>query len=255
MFGNYDRISAVNSQHWACDFICFTDRPDLIAPGWQVKVMDTQQQPPNIASRRHKILAHLYLPQYQYSLYLDGNIRLHADPSPLFAQYLATTDLAIPKHPERDCIYEELDVCTVLGLVDHATAQAQAQRYLATGFPHHAGLSETNVLLRRHHAPEVVELMTAWYAELLNGGSRDQFSFNYWLWKLNFQSTELSVGPRVSNRYFSIKLHTKQQALPLLQRLELYFNIRKALGPGYAWAYRAFRWLHLQQLKWLKPRG
>lgn len=250
MFGGYDCVSAVNSRDWPCDFICFTDRPDLVSSGWQVILVENHSEAPHIVSRRYKMLAHQYLPQYEYSLYIDSNIRLHADPSPLFARYLANANIAIAKHPERDCAYQELQECTLLGLVDVHTAHAQAQRYLQLGFPQHFGLNESGVIIRRHHAPDIVELMTHWQAEFLNGGKRDQFSFNYLVWKLNVHTSELNVGPRYSRRYFSIKFHTKQHAMPLLQKLEFYFNIRKTLGPHYALAYRCFRWLHVQQLKW-----
>lgn len=128
-------------------------------------------------SRIQKILAHQYI-DTEHSIYIDANIRLMVDPQTLIDKYLVDCDLAVMKHPTRDCLYDEAMTCAKRGLDDVETIIKQAKTYEDDGFAKHKGLGECNIILRRH-TPKVEEFNNAWWSEYCVHSRRDQISFPY----------------------------------------------------------------------------
>lgn len=132
---------------------------------------------PRRNSRIQKILAHQYVGTY-YSIYIDGNIKLLKSPKELIEEHLKDHDLAVWKHPKRDCLYDEAIVCAKRGLDDPETIIEQAKMYEDSGFAKHKGLNECGVILRRH-TRKVEEFNNAWWSEYCRHSCRDQISFMY----------------------------------------------------------------------------
>ncbi len=132
---------------------------------------------PRRNSRIQKILAHQYIDS-EYSIYMDANIRMLADPKALIEKYLKDCDIAVWKHPNRDCLYDEAIQCAKLGLDDVETIIEQAKSYEDKGFAKHKGLGECNVIFRRH-TPKVEEFNNAWWSEYCRHSRRDQISFPF----------------------------------------------------------------------------
>lgn len=128
-------------------------------------------------SRIQKILPHLYF-NTEYSIYVDGNIRLLKTPEELIEKYLKDYDIAVYKHPTRDCLYDEATKCAVLGLDDVEVIIEQAKAYEDAGFAKHRGLAECGVIFRRH-TDKVREFNEAWWAQWCRYSVRDQISFMY----------------------------------------------------------------------------
>ena len=206
VFGSYDNVPAVNPK-WDCFFICFTDNPGIVSNGWKIETVKLHGENPTDANRRYKILAHHFFPNYDQSLYVDGNIKILNDPSILFEQYLDTSSLALPKHQERNCLYEEANHCLVDGKIDEIAMNRQLEKYASENFPKNYGLTENGVMLRNHNNKKIIKAMELWWEEYFNGTKRDQISLQYVLWKFEINYREIIEGPRVSNKYFSIKLH------------------------------------------------
>jgi len=61
-------------------------------------------------SRIQKILPHKYF-KTEYSIWLDGNLKLLASPKELVEKYLNGFDIAVFKHPVRNCLYKEAIEC------------------------------------------------------------------------------------------------------------------------------------------------
>jgi hypothetical protein len=74
-------------------------------------------------------------------------------------------------------VYAEARECIAGKRDDTAVIEAQMLRYRLAGYPEHAGLVESNVLLRRHHAPVLTRFAQTWWRELAGGSRRDQLSF------------------------------------------------------------------------------
>lgn len=128
-------------------------------------------------SRMPKLMPHQFV-DTEYSIWLDGNCSLLQAPEILVNRYLKDHDLAVFKHPNRDCIYDEATKCAVSKLDDPETIIGQVSRYEKEGYAKHKGLCECMLLIRRH-TPKVQKFNETWFQEWDTGSVRDQISFMY----------------------------------------------------------------------------
>jgi hypothetical protein len=163
-----------------CRYVCFTDEP-VRSDVWEI-IPRPRYPDPRRQARLHKLLPDRLF-QARYSLWINGFFRINVNVRDVIAQCLVDADVATFRHPDRDCIFDELDICVALGLDDPDRMRRQVEGYRLAGYPAHAGLGATGVLLRRH-TPAVIELSEMWWGEVARGSIRDQLSFNYCLWKL-----------------------------------------------------------------------
>lgn len=128
-------------------------------------------------SRVPKILSHQFS-DTEYSLWIDGSMSLRKPPEQLIQRYLKDHDIALFKHPMRDCIYGEALKCATAGLDDPEVIIDQVSTYERAGYGKNKGLCECGFILRRH-TPKVIELNNAWFSEYTRHSNRDQISFMY----------------------------------------------------------------------------
>lgn len=140
---------------------------------------------PKRESRKYKWLPHLLF-NCEYSLYIDGNVRVLTDLNQLVNEYLDGYNIAAYKHRCRDCLYDEGIVCKYFGLDDINIIDNQLDRYKKDGYPVHNGMTEGNTLLRRH-TDRIKRLGQFEWNQIQKGSYRDQISFNYSAWKLGIK--------------------------------------------------------------------
>lgn len=173
--------------------------------GWDIRPIPefARQRDAKATARFVKMHPHLLLPAYPASVYVDGNICPTPAASAHCRQIAARHVLSIYRHPFRDCVYDEALECERLGLVYVGKIAGTLARYRAAGFPAHAGLQESNVLIRRHHDAQLIRLMALWWRAYESGVTRDQLSLPYLLWRAKFPLHCLGESdPRFHNRYF-----------------------------------------------------
>jgi len=134
----------------------------------------------------------------------------------------------------RDCIYEEAKACLILGLVKLKDVKKQMEKYKREGFPAHFGLSENNIILRRHNGERVIKLMEDWWKELNLYTHRDQLSLAYVLWKNGEKFNFMEESARNESGYFEYRVHKvyKNRSLIAKAKDKIKINIRKLL---YKW--------------------
>lgn len=193
-------------------FVLFTDRmsPAIYSgPGvsWEIRKPLWTHVNSRRTSRYHKLNAHLAIPDTECSLWYDGAMELKPGTNlrQLVNHYLADVDLATFKHPERTCIYQELEACIRFRKDDPAIMRQQVERYRREGYPPFNGLVETGCVCRRH-TPEVQAFNEAWWHELSNNSLRDQLSFNYVVWRQQFKFGYMD-GRRDTSPYFYFHSH------------------------------------------------
>jgi hypothetical protein len=172
------------------DFILFSDQLVLeelsTARCWSIRPACKLFADPRRNSRVPKILAHQYVADYDYSVWIDGSVRLLASARSLVENYLDHADIALFRHSARECLYDEAETCTALHLDDPAVIETQVAKYRREGFPAKRGLNECTVILRRHSAL-MESFNNAWWSEYCRHSCRDQLSFNYVLHKLGLR--------------------------------------------------------------------
>ncbi|UCF06968.1 MAG: DUF616 domain-containing protein [bacterium] len=210
IFGGYDGLLP-QLRLEGTDYVCFTDRA-MKSKTWQVRVIDPVYTDPVRNARLVKVLPHRYLPEYDISIWIDGNIMVVGDVRRLIDHRMNNTQMLAYDHDKtpvdrRNCIYDELQAILDLGAAtesykdDPEVMKAQIERYRAEGYPPQNGLISTGVLIRRHNDETVRRVMESWWAEIEGGSKRDQLSFNYVTWRERFD-VGLLDGDIRDNRYF-----------------------------------------------------
>src|SRR5438309_362 len=151
IFGAYDNLKPPTIITSGWDYICFTDDPTLRSSVWDVRLCQRGRADRQLEYKqyavKHMILCRRYLKDYDLSLSIGGQIEINCNLDQFLREYLrAGDDMMIRRHPERDCIYNEAEVCKAWGLDDPARIDAQMQRYRATGYPAHNGLYATGII-------------------------------------------------------------------------------------------------------------
>jgi len=138
---------------------------------------------PVMNAKIYKVLSHKYFDS-PFTIYLDGNIFLKVNPDVLVSELLKGADMALFKHPWRDCIYKEHEHAKNRVLNEFKTLMDdQVNNYRREGMPVNFGLGECGMLIRRNNAA-TAEFNERWWAEICRYTNRDQMSFPYVLWKM-----------------------------------------------------------------------
>lgn len=222
IFGNRDRLMRPTAFK-NVDYICFTDNPSLKSDIWKIVYVKEGEDPRRLA-KIYKILPHKFLPNYQYSLWVDGTHVPIQNPWIMVKKFLKHKDIALFSHFKRNCIYEEAKACIELNKDDSQVIIDQVTKYLREGFPRHAGLATCTVILRRHHQRAILSAMEDWWKEIVNHSVRDQLSFNYIMQK-NQLEYEIIPGNVYKNKYFQFQHHIGEEPKPSLNRKMI--NARK----------------------------
>lgn len=156
--------------------VCFTDDPNLKSEKWEIRMIPNLYKDIRRDSRTVKMLPHIFFPDAEYSMYVDGNIICKVPIQRVIDEWLQDNDIAVFRHHNRDCLFQEAKECIRLGLDTKEAVESHVERY--TGFPEHKGLYQCGVILRRH-TPRIKRLNEAWFAQYMTGCKRDQVSFPY----------------------------------------------------------------------------
>jgi hypothetical protein len=222
LFGGYDNLIDPNGKCEGCDFICFTDQKHLKSDIWEIRIIEECDLPSNMMNRKYKILPHLFLRNYKWSLYIDANVAILNNPLELANKYLDKYDITVPKHFARDCLYEEAKECVVHCKTKYDETKKQMSSYREEGFPEHFGLGENNVIFRKHNNKKVVKIMTDWWEELNTQTKRDQLSFAYVLWKNGEKFCFMDENAR-GGKFFVLRLHASDKKNALIGSI---FNLK-----------------------------
>ena len=167
--------------------ICFTDNTSINPNGWNLEKIESHFLDPTREARRIKLLPHLFLAEFEWSLYIDNTVKFKVDPLDIYKIYhQKQKNFWSYRHPDRNCIYQEAKQVIKLHYDDEHRVMDQMNQYTRLGYPKNIGLIASTVLLRRHNHSAVSQLGEIWYEHVLRFSRRDQLSFNFVAWKLNF---------------------------------------------------------------------
>ena len=204
--GSYDELLTLYYINDNWDYICFTDNEDLKSDFWQIRVMKDLKLDNIKKARNYKILTHFYLPEYQYSLWIDGNFRIIGDIEEYIHRFSKNDSMMCIIHPGRVCIYDEAEACIKQNKDSEVVIRNQIKEYKSVKFPKDQGLIASGILFRKHNNPEIINLMNSWWSELELHSRRDQLSFDYVCWKNNFDYDKCDLN-YWKNEYFERITH------------------------------------------------
>lgn len=191
-------------------YVCFTDsltEQEGLDLGWEIlPPLWRHEKDHRRTSRWHKVNSHRCFDN-PLVLWHDATHQLCVNPWEIVDKHLGASHVASFKHPQRDCVYDELQACLHLKKDDPTVMAMQVNRYRMMGYPAHHGLLETTLTLRRN------ELVTRrfndlWWREIVEGSVRDQLSVGYALWKSEAR-VAIVPGSRTTCKYFNFTPHCR----------------------------------------------
>ena len=149
IIGGYDTLNEPLVKPDGVDFICFTDR-DIKSDVWEIRKVLPLYEDNTRTARKYKVLPHRWFPNYDISIWLDGNKVIEGDIL-TYVNYLRDSDIALFDHmkcfDKRNCVYQEAMAIFSLGqepgkvFKDNPhTIKSQMDRYIADGYPQNNGL-------------------------------------------------------------------------------------------------------------------
>ncbi|WP_182440223.1 glycosyltransferase domain-containing protein [Colwellia sp. RSH04] len=205
VFGNYDEVRNPEYVNEDWDYVCFTDNLDLKSDVFEIKYVKAIFENPTKNARLIKVMPHLFLVNYEYSLWIDGNIKLRGRNIEELVSKGFAHSIALHKHSARDCVFEEGKACIIGKKDTEAKILAQLESYRQQGMPEKFGMVETAEVFRKHdeHSKKLNEL---WWSEIDKHTIRDQLAFNFVCWKNNINFSILD-GSAWLDGYFQIYKH------------------------------------------------
>lgn len=201
--GGYDKLSDPIYTNDGYDFFVFSDKKVDSA------IWKNREIPDDVKKLKDQTLINRYLkmhpvevfPEYDYAVYIDGNVCITSDISALISvANEGKTGFAMHRHVLRDCIYDEAEACILYGKGNTEKLRQQIERYKQEGFPPKYGMLEATVIIFDLHSKECEMLMSDWWNEFIKSGSkRDQIALPYILWKAGYKI--LDAGCLGSNVY------------------------------------------------------
>jgi hypothetical protein len=196
IIGDYDQPQEPQFKPGNVDYILITDGPFPSTGVWKGIDVRTIKGIPDLddsrISRYVKLHPHLFLDDYDYSIYIDGNIKTVGDMRYLI-HLLNQHGFVSNLHRKRECIYEELEACVRVTKDSPQTMREQIDSYRSAGMSEHYGLIEANLLVRDHHNPICVEIMERWWLEIIKHSKRDQLSLPFVLWEMGIPVSEIGL--------------------------------------------------------------
>lgn len=180
MFGDYETLNYVDvAKNSACEFICFTDNPNLKSETWQVVQTAPRIPGDNIrSSRAIKMLGHQRFPRGTRSLYVDNSVKLIVDPTKILDDWLVNRPLAFMGHSSRETVRGEFFICSAYGLDDPNKIYEQ-YRYYRDTVPQVLGQRPFwGGMIARESNESVDIFMEEWFAQYMRFSRRDQLAIN-----------------------------------------------------------------------------
>ncbi len=186
VLGGYDAALPIGEISPDCDYYLITDKK-LDTGNWKcidIEEIISERTMSNARKNRFcKIMGPELFWEYEYSIYIDGNIRIKKDIS-TYCDALENHSIAMFGFPVEnvDCLYFH-GMALADRKDDGRVIHNQLLRYFNEGFPKHFGLLECGVIVRKNNDTEVRKIMDDWWEELCENSYRDQLSLTYVLWK------------------------------------------------------------------------
>jgi hypothetical protein len=193
-FNNVDYHAFVDDKSTNKDWI---KHPDL--QYWNQHFAIEFSSDPVYRNRRnakiYKIIPFAFLPEYDYYFWIDSTHILENDPNELIDTYLKDADVAVFKHPQRNCIYDEGEFIKQIKFDYPNLINDQLAFYADMCYPKGNGLYELPVRFQRNNQlTQKMGLM--WWEQICMFSSRDQLSFPFVCHQLG---VKLSILPGVAN--------------------------------------------------------
>lgn len=166
-------------------YIMYTNQ-NIQSKVWEIRpIPDCLNSLNDVQKNRYlKMHPHEFFDEYDYSIYIDGNVQVISDMSGLVNAIDDTVGFSMHFHSVRECIYQEAVACQAYKKGNPKGITDDVERYSSEGFPKDYGLLECTVFATDVHNEISKKVFEDWWQEFQNAKSgRDQLSLPVVLWR------------------------------------------------------------------------
>ncbi|MBO7144838.1 MAG: DUF616 domain-containing protein [Salinivirgaceae bacterium] len=214
--GEYDEISQPLVVDDRFDYILFSNDIKVPKVGvWRVRPINYYNVVQTKIARWVKTHPEELLPEYECSVWLDARIIIKSQYiyDKTVELYDSKNILSLQTNPDFNCIYKEMIRMLFLQWEEESVILSWGHHLREENYPRNIGTKETGLLYRKHSDKTIKQFDELWWWCIENYSRRDQFSFNYVLWKLKITSNSFLpdvLGVRTS-KYLCLNNHTNHK--------------------------------------------
>lgn len=217
--GNYVDLQLHEYIDNTWDYVCFTDNKELLSYKqygcWHIRPIIFGELDNTRNNRWHKTHPHILFPDYEESIYLDGNMNI-------ISSYVfncienSKNNILLPKHWKDNCVYEEIK--NVINIIvpdggEKIENVIKMKNFLTEhNFPKNYGLNENNFIYRKHNDQKIIDINEMWWTFIRDYTKRDQLSFSYVLYKHGIKPSDIAIE-NLRNKHDAVKMicHSKKK--------------------------------------------
>ena len=231
---NYDMVFKPRVFTKNVQYVLFSDQPGKVK-GWSVlPISKVIKGGESLTNRWYKLFPHEVFIDAEYSVYVDGNIRIIADLTPLLQEFKeSNAALGVFKHQDRNNVFQEADACLELGKFDEQDVRRvkkQLKVYIESGMPPDQPLTYNGIIFRWHKHPGLSKAMTSWWNQMQSYSKRDQISLPFVVWENNLPVKKWNMPYKEDNAYFEVYPHRKTLIRNLITFIHVHRNDNKWAG-------------------------
>ncbi len=225
--GGFDSLTQPFVIDETFDYVCFVRKGQMsekLIGIWTIVEIPYENDNDRILSRYPKMLPHIVLPNYDYSLWIDGNVTIRTKEIYDIVNQKICDNVIYSglNHWSRDCAYDDAAGC-VMSSKDSLKSILKTVRFLKKEkFPKHWGLFENNVIFRKHHDKQIVQFDELWWDTFLKEARRDQLIFPYCFRKVGLEKNYLlpkEYCSRNHNAFLHVKHSVQKKQLNFVERM------------------------------------
>ncbi len=207
--GGYEELNdpQIIDPEW--DYYCFTDDPGIFTSDvWKIIKLDDVIKNDLIRTQRYaKTHPFILLPEYDYTIYIDGSLTIIGDMREYINTYSRGCSMLCFPHPSRQKLEDEVNAIKMLRYHQDPTVRGifdeQVEFYRSEGYNDNLPLIGSGCLIRSNHDEKLIKVMEDWWHEIKSRGHRDQLSIGYVCWKNDYiyDISSLSINNNSFLRY------------------------------------------------------
>ena len=220
IIGEYDTLIQPPAIDESFDYICFVKKGQCQSRKqgiWSIEEIPYDCTNDKQLSSYTKLQPHVVLSQYDYSLWIDGNVSIND------IQLYDTINKKIEegviysglKHWRSDCAYEDLAEVAFFSKAPIFSLYRTLFFLKCKRFPRHYGLNENNVIFRKHNDQTIMKFDNCWWYLFRKYAKRDQLCHPYCLKKFGIEFDYLVPEDYCArnHHFFTYVKHYKQPTI------------------------------------------
>ncbi|NVP02088.1 hypothetical protein HWA77_17890 [Photobacterium damselae subsp. damselae] len=230
VFNSYDNIEEISDEfiYKNIDYYVISDKYIELSKPWNLILVDDIYGDPVINNRFFKFNLIDKFKEYEYSIYLDGNISVVGDINQLVSSLDVNKEVFLYEHPYRGRVKDEVTACFIYGKINIFEFINLRSKKYSIYLDNKYKLYECGVLIRTKNINNIAfsELFEIFKSKV----RRDQIYFPHIMEKYNIAIDSLGISNiRTESEYFQLKSHLKRDKFLIRLRNRFLLRIYKTL--------------------------